>query len=281
MSLRVSAAAWKLRLARSDGDYFGHLYDTVSAAHDLDAEVLVLPELTVLELLSLAPDLEERDVPAFLVQFADSFEEWLLRISASSGLTLVGGSHFRRVKGGIANACAVATPDGRLIVNNKNKLTAYERDVWRLAPGRGLSRLQDERLGVLICYDCEFPEAGRRLVDAGVQTICVPAFTEDVRAFQRVRWAAHSRAVENQVYVVHASLVGELGREPVPSTFGTSAILTPSHEPFPLNAVLDETRVNEEGLAVADVDFEMLTASREDGEVRNWDDRVDDNWTVA
>ena len=282
LSLKVGAGAWKIRKCRSDGDFFGHLHDFVSAAHYQELDVLVLPEHFVLELLGIEPDLAEHKVAEYLVQYADALDEWLVRISGSSGLTIVGGSHFRRRESGrIGNACTTASPDGRLIVNWKNKLTEYERRVWKLEAGTGLKRLQDFRLAPLICYDAEFPEACRNLTEEGVELLLVPAFTETVRGFQRVRWSCQARAVENQIYVAHASLVGALGREPAPTAYGTSAILSPSIEPFPESAVLAETQLNEEGIAVAELDFSELTEARENGDVRNWRDRWPSDWTVS
>src|SRR3569832_94081 len=127
--------------------------------------------------------------------------------------------------------------------------------MWQRVPGQNLIRMHDSRLGVTICYDSEFPESGRALAEEGVLVQCVPAFTETQRGFQRVRWSCRARAIENQNFVVHASLVGSLGREPAPSTYGSSAILTPSIEPFPIEAVLAETELGEEGVIVADLDL--------------------------
>ena len=77
---------------------------------------------------------------------------------------------------------------------------------------------------------------------------------------------------------VALAAVGSLGREPVPSTFGSAAIISPSHSPFPEGSVLAETRLNEEGLAVAELDFDALRESRESGDVRNWHDRSPVTW---
>lgn len=282
MTLKVGSVAWKIRPCRSDGDFFGHLHDFVSTAHYQELDVLVLPEHFVLELLGIEPDLGEHKVAEYLVQYAEALDDWLLRISQSSGITIVGGSHFRRRESGkIGNASTTVTPDGRLVVNWKNKLTQYEHTVWRLEGGEGLKRLQDFRLGTLICYDSEFPEACRNLAEEGVELLLVPAYTETIRGYQRVRWSCQARAVENQIFVAHSSLVGSLGREPVPSTYGSSAILAPSVEPFPESAVLAETPVNEEGIAIAELDFAQLTEARESGDVRNWQDRWPREWNIS
>ncbi len=278
-TLRVGAVAWKLRRVRSDGEFFAHLFDFVESAHRQGVEVLVFPELFVLELLSLEPGLAEKDVPKYLIQYDEVIQDWVARISKSSGLTLVAGSQFRENGEGILNTCVIGHPEYGLVRGDKNNLTAYERDVWRLRSGHGLARPHDHRLGVTICYDCEFPESGRSLAEEGVLVQCVPAFTETQQGFQRVRWCCQARAVENQNFVVHASLLGSLGREPVPQTYGSSAILCPSIEPFPANAVLDETPLNEEGMAVADLNFDDLARAREEGDVTNWKDRHRGDWT--
>lgn len=279
MKLRVAAAAWKLRHARGDSDYFGHFYDLVSAAHDEGAHAIVLPELHCLELLPLAPDLEERHAARYLIQYSEAIEGWIKRISDSSGLIIVGGSHFKETDEGIKNVCAIGLPGYEVVIAEKNNLTEYERRMWRLAPGRGLVRLP-HGLGVSICYDSEFPGASRALAESGTLVHCVPSWTETQRGFHRVRWCCLARAVETQSFVVHASLVGQLGYQPVPHTHGSSAIIAPSVEPFPMDAILRETPLNEEGVVVADLDFGMLREARQKGEVRNWRDRNRGDWEV-
>ena len=151
---------------------------------------------------------------------------------------------------------------------------------WNLGGASGLRVSSSGQIGVTICYDCEFPESGRALAEAGVLIQCVPAFTETQHGFQRVRWCAQARATENQVMVIHASLVGSLGAEPVLTTYGSSAILTPSIAPFPMSAILAETELNCEGIAKVDVDLDWLATSRSRGDVRNWNDRHVSDWKL-
>ncbi len=276
--LRVATVAWKLRDIRRDGQFFGHFHDLVNEAYELGAEVVVFPELQVLELLHLEKGLREQDVPLYLVQYADAIEDWIRRISESSGLIIVGGSHFKETPEGVVNCCAIGHPKLGVALGYKNNMTTYEREVWHLRPGKGLAKPHEARLGVTICYDCEFPEAGRALAEEGVLIHCIPAYTETQFGYQRVRWCSQARAVENQYYVVHSSLVGDLGREPVPATYGNSAILCPSLTQFPISGVMDETPLNEEGIAVADLSFELLETARETGDVRNWNDRHRGEW---
>ena len=279
--LRAAAAAWKLKPIRSDARFFGHMHDLVSEAHDEAADLLVLPELYSLELLGLEPMLAPAKAPRYLVQYAGAIESWLSRIAQNSGLVIVGGSHFREgADGAILNVCPIALPDGSLLFQPKNNLTVYEDRVWGVGHGRGLQALPAP-LGALVCYDSEFPASARALAEGGTKVIAVPCWTDDRRAFQRVRWSCLARALENELFVVQSSLVGDLGAEPVTGTFGSAAIMAPSVEPFPEEAILRETPLGEEGVVVADLDFELLRTARLTGEVRNWHDRDASDWTVA
>lgn len=277
---RVAAVNFKLRAIRGDAQYFGHLHDLISEAHDEGADTVVLPELHVLELLSLHPDLRETKAPRFLAQYADSLEEWLQRISDNSGMTIIGGSHFRETPTGIRNVCAICQPGQPRRISEKNNLTRYEAEVWGLERGEHLA-ITENSVGVTVCYDSEFPDSGRLLAEQGVLIQAIPAWTETQRGFQRVRWSALARAVENQIFVIHASLVGGFDREPVPFSFGSSAIIAPSSETFPPDAILRESALNEEAVILADLNFEALEHARTASEVANWEDRGRAVWKLG
>lgn len=265
-AMKVAAISWAVRTIRTEQDFFDHLRSLIERAGD--ADLIVLPELPVLELLSLHPDATGREVPRALEQYAARYEAELAVLEDEVGAQIVGGSHIRDNR----NVCRFSGTD-----IDKRVLTQWEAVEWGLDAGRPGS-MHRGAVGVTICYDCEFPASGRALAEAGVRVQCIPSYTETRRGFQRVRWCAQARAIENQVFVVHASLVGSLGREPVPSTYGSSAILTPSVEPFPESAVLAETPFGEESVALAKLDIDELLLARQTGDVRNWEDRDKGVW---
>lgn len=277
--MRIAAAAWRLRSIASPNEFESHVGEFFLSARAAGADWLVLPELPVLELLALRADLDLPSTAHYMADFADPYEALLKRLVHETGVRVIGGSHLRREGNAIFNVAMIV--DGEDVrYQPKNMLTGFEAAPWGLEVRQGLVRNKDARIGVLVCYDSEFPEAGRALAESGVTVLAVPSFTETRHGFQRVRWSCLARAVENQVFVVHASLVGDLGREPVPSTSGTSAVLTPSHSPFPESALLAETEPGAEGLAVADLDFAALAECRATGDVRNWDDRSRSAWRI-
>jgi len=274
--VKVAAANWVLRRVASVRDFEEHLLEIVDQAVGVDW--LILPELLILELAPLlGAEVAEPDLARALAGFGDEYEALLVRLAKDHAIGIIGGSHFARSGDRIVNLCAVVDPTGTVWRQRKNRLTRYERDVWHLEAGGGLTAMPPE-LGVLVCYDSEFPEAARAQAERGSRVLAVPAFTETRRGFQRVRWCCLARAVENQMFVVHASLTGSLGGEPVPQAVGSSAVIAPSTEPFPEAAILAETGWNQEGLAIATLDFDALELSRMEGSVRPWTERHDGVW---
>lgn len=281
-TLNVAAINWKLAPREASASVLlSQVANAVESALDQGAQLVLLPEFAILELLTSMPEVPELEVHHRLAEFADDWVNRFSELAKTHRATVVAGTIYERTGRGYQNVCPVCLPDGSVRRAAKNRLTAYEREISQLVPGEGLLVLEDPPIGVAICYDAEFPEAVRTIAEAGARVLCVPAFTEGRRGFQRVRWCCHARTVENQVFALHASLVGDLGREPAPDSWGTSAALCPSHEPFPESAVLSETPLNRYGVAAATLDFDALAACRAGGDVRNWHDRQPLVWPLA
>lgn len=273
--MRFGAVNWKIRPCGHESDFLDHAFELLDLAASKSCEWVVFPELLTLELLGMAPESERSDI---LKWIQPGILEPIFDRARHHGITLVAGSTFVQTERGTENVSIVRNPLKQESRQSKIVLTQFEIDDWSLTPGSGLQATTDERVGVTICYDSEFPESGRKLANAGVLVQCVPAFTETEHGFWRVRHCCQARAVENQVYVIHASLVGSLGSEPVPEAVGSSAILAPSVDPFPATGVLAETPWNVEEIAVADLDFEKLDWARNHGDVRNFQDRNRGDW---
>jgi predicted amidohydrolase len=101
-------------------------------------------------------------------------------------------------------------PGGVIGHQDKQIMTRFEREDWDVVPGGPGSRFSTPplgRMGVVICYDSEFPllaRPGRRRGRDPARPVC----TETWAGFNRVRIGAMARALENQCVAVHAPLVG-------------------------------------------------------------------------
>ncbi|QTD97306.1 carbon-nitrogen hydrolase family protein [Streptomyces cyanogenus] len=114
------------------------------------------------------------------------------------------------------------------------------------------ARLGGLTVGLMICYDVEFPENARAHALAGTDLLVVP--TANMHPFQFVAEAmVPVRAWENQMYVAYVNRVGHEGEF---EFFGLSALAGPDG--------IARTRAGRgEELVVADVDPAFLAASRE------------------
>ena len=136
-------------------------------------------------------------------------------------------------------------------------------------------------IGVMICYDSEFPELARHLVNQGAQILFVPFCTDERQSYLRVRYCCQARAVENQCYVVMSGNVGNLpGVENMDIQYAQSCILTPCDFPFARDGIAADTTPNVETVAFADLRLETLTTARNSGTVMNLKDRRFDLYSV-
>ncbi|MBS1705638.1 MAG: hypothetical protein JST40_07165 [Armatimonadetes bacterium] len=264
----AAAVNWEIKLVPSFGAFSERLESACAEANG--ADVIVFPEFVTFDLLGAIGDFDEHSVVPKMAEFAEPFGELLMTLSEKYGSVIIGGTTIVSSQNGFINASPTAHP--RLTWTPKMVLTQFEIDPWGLQPGEDWVQ-PDVPLGVAVCYDSEFSPSARNLTECGRLVHCIPAFTETEHGFNRVRWCAQARAVEQQVFVIHASLVGSIGREPVPCAVGTSAIIAPSNVPFPSPSVLAESQWNQHQIVMAELDFEALKRCRESGDIRNWDDR--------
>lgn len=138
------------------------------------------------------------------------------------------------------------------------------------------------KIGILICYDVEFPELSRILADQEMDMLFVPFLTDTQNGYTRVRHFAQARAIENECYVAIAGCVGNLPRvNNMDIQYAQSAIFTPSDFPFPTNGVKAEATPNTEMTLIADVDLDKLKELHSYGSVRILTDRRKDLYEVT
>lgn len=101
------------------------------------------------------------------------FDDWAAALGEAA--IAIGGFCERGEDGRIYNSAAVVGPRGLLCVYRKVHL--WDREKLWFSPGQSPPSVlvtAAGRIGVLICYDLEFPEMPRLLALAGAQLIVVP-----------------------------------------------------------------------------------------------------------
>jgi len=246
----------------------------VEEAAGAGAKLAVFPEYGAMELASLDPattgDLTgSMHFVAGLEEQVDALHRDLamrhgLYILAAS-LPVKRGAEYR-------NAARLFAPSGAMGVQEKLVMTRFEREQWGVSPG-GPLRLFDTalgRIGVLICYDSEFPLLGRALVEAGADLILVPSCTDSVAGYHRVRIGAQARALEGQCYAIHAPTVGVAEWSPaVDENHGAAAVYGPPDLGFAETGVEAMGEMDRPQWLFATVDPARVERVRREGAVFN------------
>ncbi|MDQ8189604.1 GNAT family N-acetyltransferase [Roseibacillus persicicus] len=284
--VRVAAVQYQVRKINSFQEFADQVEYFVETAHDYRADFVLFPEFFSVQLLS-QDALKNLPAPEGISRLADMEEEFIelmSRMAREYGLYIVAGSHPMRRGDTIYNACPIFSPDGSHVSQPKLHITPSEVKYWGITGGSEL-RVFDTpkaRIGVLICYDSEFPEAARYLSDQGAEIIFVPYCTDDRPGYQRVRICSQARAVENQLYVVTAGVVGNLPSVPAMDIhYGRAGVFTPSDSEFARDGILAEADPNVEMMLVSDLDINDLYRSRSSGSVRQILDRRRDLFSFS
>jgi predicted amidohydrolase len=154
----------------------------------------------------------------------------------------------------VHNAATLVGADGTTLLTHR-KLHLYG-DVDRAAFDAGdelhVAELEGLQVGVLVCFDVEYPEAVRALALRGAQLVAVP--TSLMAPYDVVaQTIVPARAAENQIFVAYANRVG---RETTLDYVGQSTVAGPSGE------IVARAPADEEALLIADVDPEEIARAR-------------------
>jgi predicted amidohydrolase/ribosomal protein S18 acetylase RimI-like enzyme len=283
--VRIACVQYQQRRVASFEEFGRNVEYFVDVVADYKSDFVVFPELFTLQLLSI----ENRHVPAdqaiaALTQYTQPLKDLMSRLAVQYNVNIIGGSHPTRDEdGNIVNVCFVCLRDGSIERQEKIHPTPNERFWWSITGGREAKTIVTDcgPIGVMICYDAEFPEVSRHLVDQGAQILFVPFCTDERKSYLRVRYCCQARAVENQVYVALAGNVGNLPNvENMDIQYAQSCILAPCDFPFDRDGIAADTTPNVEMVAVADLNLQDLRGARIGGTVQNLRDRRFDLYQV-
>ena len=284
-SVRVGTVQYMQRKVSSFDEFVQYVRYFVDVVADYKGDFVVFPELFTLQLLSIE---DQQLTPAqaieALTKYTDRFKEVMRDMALSFNVNIIAGSHPTRVESGrVENIAYVFLRDGRTYEQPKIHPTPNEVYWWNIEGGDKLEVIDTDcgPIGVLVCYDSEFPELTRHLVDQGMQFLFVPFCTDERQGYLRVRYCCQARAVENQIYVIMSGNVGNLPNvSNMDIQYAQSCILTPCDFPFARDGIAADTTPNVETVAFADLRPEVLLTARNNGTVQNLKDRRHDLYQV-
>ncbi|MBW4581888.1 MAG: carbon-nitrogen hydrolase family protein [Tildeniella nuda ZEHNDER 1965/U140] len=222
------------------------LEQTATTAAKQQANLLIFPEL-FLTGYNIGDAVKQLAEPCYgrSLQFAAS-------IARECRLALLFG-YAERDGETIYNAAALIDAEGNLAASYRKAhlFGAEEQRLFTPGQQRVLHTIAGVRVGVLICYDVEFPEAVRALALQGAELIAVP--TALMFPYTQIpRVLIPTRALENQVFVAYANRIGV---ESSLKYCGFSTIAAPD------GTVLAQAGA-EETLLVAEIDRAAIAETR-------------------
>ncbi len=269
--VRIAAAAYPFEWFDDFDAYRAKITEWVAEAADCD--LLVFPEYGAMELASLGGRAVASDLEASLHEVArhePARDALHAELAARHGVHILAasGPHFEGQRP--VNRAVLYGPQGRIGHQDKQIMTRFEREDWNVigAPGLRVFDTAVGRIGVLICYDAEFPLLGRVLAEAGVQIILVPSCTDTVAGYNRVRIGAMARALESQCVVVQSPTVGNVDWSPaIDENRGAAGVYAPADGFWPESGVIAEGGMDAPGWVKAEVDLDLVAESRRNGRV--------------
>jgi predicted amidohydrolase/GNAT superfamily N-acetyltransferase len=278
--IRVCATQYEQRRIKNLRDFADQIEYCVDTAACYDSHLLVFPEFVTAQLFSTF----RRDIPLLdavnqLADMAPQVDAIFRDAAVRHKLYIVAGTTPVRRERGLFNVAHFYTPAGNCYTQDKMHITPAEREGWDILPGESIRIFETPlgRLAICTCYDIEFPEFTRLLVEHGVDIIITPFATDERKSYLRVRYCAQARAVENMVYVVLSGNVGGLSHSPsMFLNYGQATICTPSDFAFPMNGIAAEGVVNTSTVVIADLDLGTLDIQRQTASVRPLLDRRHD-----
>ncbi len=281
--IRLGLIQWQMRLYKDLDEVMQQVEYFIDAVSGYRSDFALFPEFFNAPLMSEYNHLSEPDAIRKLAEYTEEIVKRFSELSISYNINIITGSMPEMVDGGLYNVGYLCKRDGGVERFEKLHVTPDENKVWGMQGGHQLQTFDTDcgKIGILICYDVEFPELGRMLAEDGMDILFVPFLTDTQNGYSRVRHCAQARAIENECYVAIAGSVGNLPKvHNMDVQYAQSMVFTPCDFAFPTNGVKAEATPNTEMILIADVDVGILRELNQFGSVRNLKDRRTDIYKI-
>ncbi len=281
--VRLGLIQWQMRLYKDLDEVMQQVEYFVDAVSGYRSDFALFPEFFNAPLMSEYNHLSEPDAIRNLANYTKEIVNRFSELSISYNINIITGSMPEVVNNELYNVGYLCKRDGGIERFEKLHVTPDEAKVWGLQGGSILQTFDTDcgKIGILICYDIEFPELSRLLAEDGMDILFVPFLTDTQNGYSRVRNCAQARAIENECYVAIAGSVGNLPKvHNMDIQYAQSMVFTPCDFAFPTNGIKAEATPNTEMILIADVDIDMLRELNQFGSVRNLKDRRTDIYSV-
>jgi predicted amidohydrolase/GNAT superfamily N-acetyltransferase len=277
--VRLGLIQWQMRLYKDLEELMQQAEYFVDAVSAYRSDFALFPEFFNAPLMAENNHLSEPEAIRQLAKQTPEIVRKFSELAISYNINIITGSMPELVGDLLYNVGYLCKRDGTTERYEKLHVTPDEAKVWGMQGGNELKTFDTDcgKIGILICYDSEFPELSRILAEEGMDILFIPFLTDTQNGYSRVRHCAQARAIENECYVAIAGSVGNLPKvHNMDIQFAQSMVFTPCDFAFPANGIKAEATTNTEMILIADVDIDLLRELNQFGSVRNLKDRRTD-----
>lgn len=277
--VRLGLIQWQMRSLGNLEALFEQAQFFIDAVSGYGSDFALFPELFTAPLMADYNHLSEAEAIRELARHTEAVRLKFQEFAISYNINIITGSMPFIENGSVYNVGFLCKRDGTNEMYRKIHITPNEIFHWGITGGDTIQTFDTDcgKIGIMICYDVEFPELSRIMADEGMNILFVPFLTDTQNGYTRVKSCAQARAIENECYVAIAGCVGNLPKvNNMDIQFAQTAVFTPSDFAFPSNGIKAEATPNTEMTLIVDVDINLLKELHEHGSVRTMKDRRTD-----
>ena len=277
--VRLGLIQWQMRPYKDLEELMQQAEFFIDAVSGYRSDFALFPEFFNAPLMAENNHLTEPEAIRELAKHTATIVQKFSELAISYNINIISGSMPEIKNERLFNVGYLCRRDGSVDRYEKIHVTPDEERVWGMQRGNQIKVFDTDcgKIGIMICYDVEFPELSRLLADDGMDILFVPFLTDTQNGYSRVRSCAQARAIENECFVAIAGCVGNLPKvHNMDIQFAQSMVFTPCDFAFPTNGIKAEATPNTEMILIADVDIDLLRELNQQGSVRNLKDRRTD-----
>jgi predicted amidohydrolase len=282
--VRLGLVQWQMRPYNNISELMKHAEYFVDAVSAYQSDFILFPELFNTPLMADYNHMDAAQAMRELAKYTKPITEEFAKLAVSYNVNIIAGSMPQIKDESLHNVSFLFRRNGSMEESVKIHPTPSEINSWGMRGGDEVRVFDTDagKIGILICYDVEFPELSRILAMQDMQILFVPFLTDTQNGYNRVKFCAQARAVENECYVAIAGGVGNLPNvNNMDISYAQSAVFTPSDFGFPVTGIQSEATPNNEMIVIADVDLSLLDELHEYGSVQNLKDRRSDLYSIS
>ncbi|RYY56905.1 MAG: GNAT family N-acetyltransferase, partial [Chitinophagaceae bacterium] len=228
--VRLGLVQWQMRPYPGLDELFAQVEYFVDAVSGYKSDFALFPELFNGPLMAQFSHLGEAESMRAIARFTNEIRDKFLYLAIKYNVNIITGSMPSIEGEKLKNVGFLCHRNGKVDSYEKIHVTPDESKSWGMQGGSKVQSFETDagKIGILICYDVEFPELARLLAAQGMQILFVPFLTDTQNSYMRVRCCAQARAIENECFVAISGSVGNLPNvENMDISYSQSVVFTP------------------------------------------------------